>query len=1097
VTTDLNDPADDSPVPPVFRPYHRMMFRHHPTLAHLFVPNVNVRVPGAGGGHFVRTNAQGFRSDFDFVAAHGDRPRVLFFGDSVTAGDGCENSERFSDLVGELLDVETYNYGLPGSGTDQQLLVLRDCAREVEADAIVLGLYVENIERNKVEFRWALDRRNGRAFRMLKPYFDLQDGRLQLRNVPLPTRWPVDRIAPGGDHRALQIAAGDRKGFRRRVQLAAHRITDRSSRLRRIVSRLVRSPLHSWLKRTIGREELVDYRSRQSRGWRLLEAIVREFVAECGGKPVVLVPIPTYSHLVDEVPGQYQQRFEELAASLAGLHVLDLTTPLLRLSRRDRLALLQPDLTHFTAAGHRQVAELIAGELRQLGVIEARPPRPKPARPSSKHVWILGISCFFHDAGAAVIRDGEIVAAALEERFTRVKHDSRYPSRAINYCLEEAGIHAPQLSAIGYHQNLGVNLERMLTTVLDAGDAAGALTPRTLSDWFEQKLRLSAKIRDELHYEGPIYQGGHHRSHAAAAFFPSPFERAAVLTIDGVGDWLSAALGAGRGSTLEMKRECRFPQSVGLFYSAITRFLGFRANTDEYKVMGLAPYGTPRFIDRMRERLIRIHDDGSVELHEVFAIPSYERIAATVAEALGIPPRASSEPLRSEHADVARSLQELLEEVVLRMAAFARRETGERNLCLAGGVALNCAATGRLLRAGIFDDVWIQPAADDSGSALGLALDLYYTRFSGERRMDDSRTQQRDSCLGPAYSDDEIRAFLDTYGRPYEMLSPGAMNARVAELLQEGKIVGRFDGRGEFGPRALGSRSILADPRDSRMQAEVNRRIKQREGFRPFAPAIVEESAASYFELEGPSPYMSFAVPLVPSRRRDVPPVADGGDLRLLAPPPASDIPAVTHIDHSARVQTVSAERSPSFHAVVAAFGEKTGCPVVLNTSFNVNDEPIVWTPYDAYRCFMRSALDALSMGNALLMKEQQPRWIDDDGRAAPPGPPAFARRLHALVVRELARVSARGARDEHAAAAGWTLAAQQPPLTPLPEWPSERAGRRDAEAFVDALTAEWTSRRLRDALRPMVVRLVRLASRHAARPAAPSGVSDDLYVMF
>jgi len=1074
-----------------------MLFRHHPTLAHLFVPNVTVRVPDKRGGHFVRTNAQGFRSDWDFVAPKGGRPRILFFGDSVTAGDGCENAERFSDLIGGILDAETYNYGLPGSGTDQQLLALRHCAREVEADAIVLALYVENIERNKTDFRWALDRQNGRVFHMLKPYFELHDGQLQLRNVPLPTRWPVERIKPGGDHRALQIFAGNRRGMRRRVQLAARRITDRSPRLKRVVSSLVASPVHSWLKRTIGADELSDYSSPESRGWRLLEAIVRDFVTESGGKPVVLVPIPTYSYLVDEVPGHFQQRFEELGRAVPGLHVLDLTTPLLQLSRRERVALLQSDLTHFTPPGHQRAAELIAGGLRKLGVVEARPPRRAPAPRPSKHVWILGVSCFFHDAGAAVIKDGEIVAAALEERFTRVKHDARYPSRAINYCLEEAGIHASQLSAIGYHQNLGLNLERMFSTLLSQEQTIDALSPRALSAWFDQKLRLSAKIRGELRYEGPFYQGGHHRSHAAAAFFPSPFERAAVLTIDGVGDWASAALGAGRGNALEMTRECRFPQSIGLFYSAITRFLGFRANTDEYKVMGLAPYGTPRFVERMRERLIRIGDDGSVELHQVFGVPSYERIAATVAEALGVAPRVSSEPLRAEHADVARSLQELLEDVILRMAAFARRETGERNLCLAGGVALNCAATGLLLRSGIFDDVWIQPAADDSGSALGVALDLYYTHFGGARRIGDARTQQRDSCLGPAYSDDEIRAFLETYGRPYETLAPEAMNARVAELLQQGNIIGRFDGRGEFGPRALGSRSILADPRDSRMQAEVNRRIKQREGFRPFAPAVVEESAPAYFEIDGPSPYMSFAVPLVASRRRDVPPVGDGGDLRLFAPPPASEIPAVTHIDHSARVQTVSAERSPSFHAVVAAFGKKTGCPVVLNTSFNVNDEPIVWTPYDAYRCFMRSGLDALSMGNALLFKEQQPPWIDDERGATPSEPSRFAHRLHALFVRELARVRARGGLEDDMPPGGWGPATLERPATPLPEWPGEQAGRRAADAFVDALTAEWTSPKLRDAFRPLLVRLVRLASRRTAQPAAPAGVSDDLYVMF
>jgi carbamoyltransferase len=1089
-------------LPPDFGPMHRMLFRHDPLLGHAFVPEATVRFSGARGGYFVRTNRQGFRSDWDFQSAKGERPRILFFGDSVTAGDLCENRERFSDLVGEILNVETYNYGLPGSGTDQQLLVLRDRARDVEADVIVLALYVENIERNKMAFRFSLERQSGRAFRMPKPYFALDEGRLTLRNVPISHHWPVENITQG-DHRTRTARQGGG------VEGAARRLARRMPRIREIASALAESPLgpalswlrRSWLERLGGSDDLPDYRSADSHGWRLLEAIVREFRAAAGRIPIVLMPIPTYAYLIDGLPVHYQQRFEDLAQSLVDVHVLDLTSPLQRLTRRQRFELLARDLTHFTPDGHRRVAEIIADRLVGLELLPDRRSelRVAPTAPApSPHVWILGLSCFFHDAGAALIKDGEIVAAALEERFTRVKHDPGYPSRAINYCLEEAGINASQLSAVAYHQSLGLNLERMFTTLLSQDGLASTLAPRVLSHWFEGKLGLTERIRRELSYRGPIFQGGHHRSHAAAAFFASPFPRAAVLTIDGVGEWVSASLGVGNGSTLELLRECRFPQSVGLFYSAVTRFLGFRANTDEYKIMGLAPYGSPRFVKQMREHLIHIHDDGSVELHEVFGIPSYEGMAATLEDVLGVAPRQAHEPLRSEHADVARSLQELLEDVVLRMAAFARRETNETVLCLAGGVALNCAATGRLLRSGIFDDVWIQPAADDSGSSLGVALDLYYTHFGGRRRTDDLRMQQRDSCLGPSYSDLEIRAFLDTYGCPYETLAPSDVPARLADLLVAGKIVGRFGGRGEFGPRALGSRSILADPRDSRMQAEVNRRIKQREGFRPFAPAVLEERASAYFELDRPSPYMSFAVPVVESHRKEVPPVA-AADLVRLAPPPASDIPAVTHIDHSARVQTVSAERSPAFHALVSAFDEKSGCPVVLNTSFNVSDEPIVWTPYDAYRCFMRSGLDALSIGNEILLKEGQPPWIDGREGAARAanhrGPSKRSRRLHHILVRALARVSrpfeGEIGRD---AGSGWRPAEHGGIPTRLPEWPADKRG---AAAFVDELTADWTASWLRDALRPVLIKVVRLASRHSGEAGRPPSVNDDFYVMF
>jgi carbamoyltransferase len=1085
-------PDDPSATPPTespgpFRPTHRMLFQHHALLGHIFVPGLNVRIPRpSSGGYFVRTNAQGFRSNWDFQPRRGVRSRILFFGDSVTAGDGCENHERFSDLVGAALDVDTFNYGLPGTGTDQQLLALREMASDVEADVVVLGLYVENIERNQSSIRLAVDRETGTSFRMPKPHFQLDASGLRLCNVPVPRHWASETTPAKGRH------------TRPNSWLAT---------LRRVSRHPPRGLDHlvSWTKRLLNFRALRDYGSENSPGWRLLESILREFQRNARGMPVLLVPIPTYSYLVDGLHPGYQARFERLVDGLPGSHLLDLTSRLRRLPRADRRALLQADLTHFNAAGHRCVASIVADAIRDLGLTRPAAAKTSVARPPTRpaaaaSTWVLGLSCFFHDASAAIVKDGEIVAASLEERFTRRKHDGSFPRHAINYCLEEAGIDSSSLAAIVYHQDLGLVMERMLMMLAAERADASDLWQRALEGWVSEKMRLADLIRGSLDFGGPVFQNSHHRSHAASAFFASPYQRAAVLTLDGVGEWATGSMGVGAANRLEILRELDFPHSIGLLYSALTRHLGFRANTDEYKVMGLAPYGSPLYVSAIRDRLLSIDDDGAVELsfdaRAALAAPQ-ERMAALLGAVLGVAARQPNAPLMREHADLARSLQDVLELVFLRIARFTRRLTGERTLCLAGGVALNCAAAGRLLREGVFEDVWIQPAADDSGAALGAALDVYYTHFGGRRRAE-LPFQQRDSCLGPQFSRPELLAFLDTHGHSFETLGQDQIAARAAALLADGKIVGRFAHRGEFGPRALGSRSILADPRRPDMQAEVNRRVKLREAFRPFAPAVLEGDASLYFQLESPSPYMSFAIPIASALRRPVPPM-DDLDLRSTPPPPASNLPAITHVDHTARVQTVDAVRSPDFHAVLCAFRELTGCAVVLNTSFNVHDEPIVWTPHDAYRCFMRSGLDALVLGPYLLLKEHQRPWRDvpSGQESAPHGPSRRQARRLQRIYRERYLPACRTLRDigqwPSWPQKGWRSALQSQYPRPLPEIGT--ANGKGADALVDAITRDWRSEALRAALRPTLTALLALARESPERTGAP--MPEDTYVMF
>lgn len=595
--------------------------------------------------------------------------------------------------------------------------------------------------------------------------------------------------------------------------------------------------------------------------------------------------------------------------------------------------------------------------------------------------YILGISAYYHDSAACLVRDGEIIAAAQEERFTRKKADASFPKCAVAYCLREAGITVADLAYVGFYDKPLLKFERILETYL-------AVAPRGFGSflkagplWIKEKLYTDRQLRDALGYDGELLYAEHHESHAASAFFPSPFENAAILTVDGVGEWATASMGIGRGSEIEIVKELHWPDSLGLLYSAFTYYTGFKVNSGEYKVMGLAPYGEPKYVDVILRELVDLRDDGSFALNQDYFgyLAGLTMTNGAFDKLFGGLPRQPESALTQRDMDLARSVQVVTEEIMLGMVRALHRDTGQTNLCLAGGVALNCVANGRILREGPFENVWIQPAAGDAGGAIGVAQLIWHRHCERPRQVTAGRDAMKGAYLGPGYSPDEIERFLASVNATYRRLDGAELFEHVASLLAAEKVIGWFAGRMEFGPRALGARSILGDPRSARMQAQMNLKIKFREGFRPFAPSVLRDRVSEYFELEVDSPYMMLVAPV--SAERQIPmtdeQMALWGIDRLNVV--RSDIPAVTHIDYSARIQTVSRDTNADYYNLIEAFDRLTGCPVVINTSFNVRGEPIVCTPEDAYRCFMRTQIDYLVLGPFILDKTEQPAWEEHE----------------------------------------------------------------------------------------------------------------------
>ena len=600
---------------------------------------------------------------------------------------------------------------------------------------------------------------------------------------------------------------------------------------------------------------------------------------------------------------------------------------------------------------------------------------------------ILGISAYYHDSAAAVLVDGNIISAAQEERFSRRKHDPRFPEQAIRSCLDQAGLSISDLDAVTYYEKPLLTFERLLETYIGASPRGGRSFVAAMQTWLKEKLFLKRTIQQKLQTMAGDGQAipqllfsEHHLSHAAAAFFPSPFASSAVLCMDGVGEWATTSAWMGTGNEIKPIWELSFPHSLGLLYSAFTFYCGFKVNSGEYKLMGLAPYGEPKYVETIKNNLIDIKNDGTFRLNlKFFKFHRGFRMTSQRFHALfGQPPRDPESDLKPFHMDLAASIQVVTEDIVLALARSLHEETGAKNLCLAGGVALNCVANGRLLREGPFDNIWIQPASGDAGSALGAALVTWHQHFN-QTRTPSPRDAMHGTYLGPAFSNQDICSYLESQNIPFQSQNDEQLFNSVATLLDEGKVVGWFNGRMEFGPRSLGARSILGDPRNQEMQSVMNLKIKYRESFRPFAPAVLADHVQNQFELDQSSPYMLIVAPV---KKELCTPMTQEQDQLFGIDKlnvPRSSLPAVTHVDYSARVQTVHAETNPRFHGLISAFHARTGCPTLVNTSFNVRGEPIVCTPEDAYRCFMRTEMDVLVLENQILLKEEQPKASQSD----------------------------------------------------------------------------------------------------------------------
>jgi carbamoyltransferase len=597
---------------------------------------------------------------------------------------------------------------------------------------------------------------------------------------------------------------------------------------------------------------------------------------------------------------------------------------------------------------------------------------------------ILGISAYYHDSAAALIQDGEIIAAAQEERFTRIKHDHTFPLQAVRYCLAEAGLKEGKIDAVAFYDKPITKFSRIMETYFSVAPKGLSSFMMATPLWIRQKLWVPLQIENQLKKcgieMGELYFPEHHESHGASSFYPSPFEEAAFLTMDGVGEWATTTIGVGRENLLEIIREMHFPHSLGLLYSAFTYFTGFRVNSGEYKLMGLAPYGEPKYAQLIFDRVLDLKDDGSFRLNmDYFSYMDGLQMTSPMMDSLfGGPPRQAETDITPREMDIAASIQVVTEEIVLRMARYARQITGMKYLCLSGGVALNCVANGRLLRENIFEDIYVQPASGDAGGALGAALLTWHQIYDKPRKVNEEYDSMRGAYLGPSFSDEEIGAFLDEKGFPAKKLGHSDWAGKIAELIAAEKVVGLFQGRMEFGPRALGGRSIIGDARSPAMQATMNLKIKYRESFRPFAPSCLVEKAGEFFDIDRPSPYMLVVADVKKKHHLDATEdkqVAFVEQINQVR----STIPAVTHVDYSARIQTVTPETNRPYYDIIKAFDERTGCPVIINTSFNVRGEPIVCTPEDAYRCFMRTEMDHLVLGSYLLDKEGQPKYEDDE----------------------------------------------------------------------------------------------------------------------
>lgn len=925
---------------------HKTLIRYDENIGHLFVPNIIMRQPYSEKPYYVKTNNQGFRADFDYKKSkETNELRIAFIGDSYTAGEGVANEMRFSDIVSKAFAAKSYNWGLSASGVDQQYLIYKDIASKFDHDVLVISPHIIDIYRNTIPARVSIEGQTGKEILVPKPYFTLENDQLIRHNYPVP----IERKIVEGFYGKENLVSPNEFSKKMFHKYVPQRIKDKLLKIQSI--------------------EHKGYENENDPRWILMRSLLEAIIEKAGNIPIILAPLPY--HQTHKNP-KYKDRFKNLAKKYKNVIFVDIQKKFKTIPNSDDLDF--PKDGHYSEFGNQVIADEIIRVIEQKGILKLKKQADQKIVPQKKASYILGISAFYHDAACALLKDGEIIAAAQEERFSRVKNDARFPVSAINYCLEEARINVDDLESIAFYDSPFSTLERIIASQITVYPKGGGIWKELFPKWVQTKMHIPDIIRSELNFKGQLHMTMHHLSHAASAFYPSPFSKSAILTIDGVGEWATATIAMGVDNEIKILKEMNFPHSVGLLYSAFTFYTGFKVNEGEYKLMGLAPYGEPTYVDLIKKEIVTIHDDGSITLNMTYF--GYQEELCMINEKFeslfGGSARKNDDDITKRIRDIAKSIQVVTEEIVIKMAKHAKAITGADYLCLAGGVALNCVANGKILAENIFKDIWIQPAAGDSGGALGAALAVFNKNIhSTGNKKTPGISFQKTSCFGPSFSDDEIKAHLDSFGYKYTYLAPSERNKTIATYLSEGKIVGHFLGGMEYGPRALGARSILGDPRSEVTQSSLNLKIKFRESFRPFAPSVLEQDATKYFQLNNPSPYMLIVAQVNEDRCIKN---SNGykNDLFEIVNEKRSDLPAITHVDYSARVQTVNKEISPVYYDLINEFKKITDYGVIINTSFNVNGEPIVCTPKEAVKCFMKTNMDALVLNNFFLLKVDQ-----------------------------------------------------------------------------------------------------------------------------
>ncbi len=911
----------------------RQIIQYNPDLGHKYVPNQFARLKYGNDGYFIETDERGFRNS---PLLSIENKTILVLGDSFTAGDGVENSFRFSDLIQKELRCNVINLAVSGYGVDQQLLVYERYKDEIKHDLVIIVPHLDDLKRNLVSERIGINKFTGKPSLIPKPYFRIEKDRLVLKNVPVPK--VKEDVNNQSENDVNEAFVGRTRNYLNR--------------------RFLNKRIHP------------EFENANSEEWKLMNKILERLKVSISEKPLLIVPLPYYDSVTYKEKPKFLELFKKHESSI--VHVLDVVSILNeQFSLADNRIFL-PLCGHFTQHAHELIAAVIKNFLLKIYSFEEKVPTSIEKANEDEAEYILGISCLYHDSAAALIKNGVVIAAAQEERFSRIKHDKSFPVNAINYCLEEGRIAVKSIKAVVYYDIETWTIERVLHNSLAIGNKGSAFWDKASESLFN-KLKLPSIIRQKINYHGQIFKTQHHISHAAGAFYTSPFSEAAILIIDGVGEWACSTIASGEGAKITIHQQQYYPHSLGLLYSAITYFCGFKVNSGEYKLMGLAPYGKPIYVDLLKENVVDIKEDGSIFLNmNYFSFLEGERMTnENFATLIGGIERTSESEISKREMDLAASIQVLTEEIVVKMANHAYSITGKKFLVMSGGVALNCVSNGKLFNNTQFEDIYFQPASGDAGGAIGCALNWYF-----ENSENPIKSSQPNPYLGPSFSNDEILAYLETKGIPYNKFINDSRAIQIASFAAKNNIIGHFDGRMEFGPRALGNRSIIANPMDVEMQSKINLKIKFRESFRPFAPIYSEERTKEYFDFDRPSPYML----VVRNVKKDL--LTGNKSTEIISDnmieiinQKRSEIPAITHVDNSARLQSINEVQNKRFHDILLEFEKIKGKAILVNTSFNVRSEPIVCSINDAYTCFMRTDMDILVLNDFYLVKSDQPEW--------------------------------------------------------------------------------------------------------------------------